>query len=196
MYLIAGLGNPEAKFDNTRHNIGFTVVNHVAAESNVNWTPFPNLESQIAPIQYKGKSAILAKPQTYMNASGDALRKLIKFYRMPLDRVIVVYDDFGLQLGRIKIQVGGGTNGHNGVSHITDELSSNSFCKLKCGIGPAPKGKSRVDFVLGSFSEEESQIARIMADNAKHVLWSIMRIGIIRTQNNLHQVKGGPAPRN
>lgn len=157
MILIVGLGNPGKQYEQTRHNIGFDVIDYMANKYNidVNREKFKGIcgEGFI-----ENKKVILLKPLTYMNLSGESIRELANFYKLEDDEIIVVYDDISLDIGRLRIREKGSHGGHNGIKSIIANLGTDVFPRVKIGVG-APKG-NLVSHVLGKFSEDEIEILR------------------------------------
>ncbi|AQM61030.1 aminoacyl-tRNA hydrolase [Clostridium baratii] len=155
MFLIVGLGNPEEKYNNTRHNIGFEAVDYIADKYNID----------INRKKFKGvygegfignEKVILMKPTTYMNLSGECIREVIDFYKLSNEDILVIYDDISLDVGRIRIRPKGSAGGHNGIKSIINHLGTDEFSRIKIGVGQ-PKG-DLVNHVLGKFSKEENEV--------------------------------------
>lgn len=155
MYLIAGLGNPGEQYKNTRHNIGFKIIDLLSNKYNI----------ELNRIKFKGvygegrignSKVILLKPVTYMNSSGESIKQAISFYKIPNENIIVVYDDISLEIGRLRIRAKGSAGGHNGIKSIINHLGSDEFQRIKVGVGQPKKGF--VSHVLGNISEEEHNI--------------------------------------
>ncbi|WP_394883250.1 aminoacyl-tRNA hydrolase [Clostridium baratii] len=155
MFLIVGLGNPEEKYNNTRHNIGFEAVDYIADKYNID----------INRKKFKGvygegfignEKVILMKPTTYMNLSGECIREVIDFYKLSNEDILVIYDDISLEVGRIRIRPKGSAGGHNGIKSIINHLGTDEFSRIKIGVGQ-PKG-DLVNHVLGKFSKEENEV--------------------------------------
>lgn len=157
--LIAGLGNPGREYARTRHNLGFVVVDALAAAEGLSWKHEPRFEADLARWNVRpGVTLWLAKPQTYMNESGRALRKLLDFHHLPVESLVVAYDDFNIDLGRVKLSVSGSAGGHNGVASLLEHLG-NGFIRYRLGVGvPRPAGMDIKDFVLGKFTSSEQTI--------------------------------------
>jgi PTH1 family peptidyl-tRNA hydrolase len=157
--LIAGLGNPGREYAATRHNLGFTVVDALAAAEGLTWKSDSRSESLIARWDVRpGLTRLLVKPQTYMNESGRALRVLLDFHKVAPDTVIAAYDDFNIDLGLVKVSLTGSAGGHNGVASLLEHLGS-GFIRYRLGIGvPRPAGMDIKDFVLGKFTSEETTL--------------------------------------
>lgn len=162
MYVIAGLGNPERRYENTRHNIGFDVIDTLAGQYNINM----NIRKHKAVCGMgivAGQKTLLAKPQTYMNLSGDSIAEIISYYKLEVSKhLIVVFDDISLMPGHIRIRRKGSAGGHNGIKSIIAKTGSSDFARIKVGVGEKPDGWDLADYVLGRFLGEE----REMVDHA------------------------------
>jgi PTH1 family peptidyl-tRNA hydrolase len=161
MMLIVGLGNPGKKFERTRHNVGFRIADEFSRKNN-----FPEFKlakkflAEISEGFLGDKKIILAKPQTFMNTSGQAVKKLIKNYKLKLDDLIFVHDDIDLPLGKIKISAGRSSAGHKGVESIIRELKTKNFIRFRIGIKPQEKEKKTEKLVLEKFSKDEEKILK------------------------------------
>ena len=170
MYLVAGLGNPEKKYDNTRHNIGFEAAKLFSEKSNIslNKTKFKAIIGE----GYVGsEKIIIALPQTYMNLSGESIGEIASFYKIPSENIIILHDDISLETGRLRIRQKGSAGGHNGLKSIISHLGGDVFCRIKIGVG-APKHRDYdlADFVLGSFSQEErNSLEPVIKDTASAI---------------------------
>jgi PTH1 family peptidyl-tRNA hydrolase len=151
--LIVGLGNPGAEYERTRHNIGFNVVDFLAKEWGLTWQHSKSWHALWA----KGERAILVKPTSYMNRSGEPLSAVANFYKIEPDQILVVLDDLALELGRLRIRLEGGTGGHNGLESIIMHFGTEAIPRLRVGIGAAPNAGA-TDYVLGRFFEEERPV--------------------------------------
>ena len=158
MYVIAGLGNPERRYENTRHNIGFDVIDTLAGQYNINM----NIRKHKAVCGMgivAGQKTLLAKPQTYMNLSGDSIAEIISYYKLEVSKhLIVVFDDISLMPGHIRIRRKGSAGGHNGIKSIIAKTGSSDFARIKVGVGEKPDGWDLADYVLGRFLGEEREM--------------------------------------
>lgn len=158
MYIIVGLGNPTGEYNNTRHNIGFAAIDELAEANRISVVEKKH-KAIIGKGYIEGQKAILAKPQTYMNLSGESVRALIDYYKADeKTELIVLYDDISLEPGKLRIRKKGSAGGHNGIKNIIAHLGHNEFQRIKIGVGEKPKGCDLVDYVLGHFKKEEQQI--------------------------------------
>jgi PTH1 family peptidyl-tRNA hydrolase len=157
--LIAGLGNPGREYAGTRHNLGFTLVEALAAAEGLKWKSEPRFEAETARWDVRpGVTRLLVKPQTFMNDSGRALRALLDFHKAPVDALVVAYDDLTIDTGRVKVSVSGSAGGHNGVASLLEHLG-NGFIRYRLGIGgPRPAEMDIKDYVLGKFSNEQTTL--------------------------------------
>lgn len=158
--LLAGLGNPGAKYASTRHNLGFKVVDALAAAEGLSWKHEARFEAEIARWNVRpGETRWLIKPQTFMNESGRALRKLLDFHKLPAESLAVAYDEMNIEIGRVKLSVDGSAGGHNGIASLLEHVG-NGFVRYRLGIGSSerPAGMDIADYVLGKFSLSEQTI--------------------------------------
>ena len=167
MILIIGLGNPGLKFKNTPHNLGFEIVDFIKKEADFSiWQNKKNLKAKISQGEINEQKIILAKPQTFMNQSGEAVNLLKNFYKIPLKNIWVIHDDLDLELGKIKIKENSRSAGHKGVQSIIDELGTKNFNRLKIGIGPKPIKIDSKKFVLQKFPKEKQKGIAQAKENA------------------------------
>ena len=157
MLVIVGLGNPGSRYQATRHNIGFAVVDGLAAAAGAQWRlrQQQGAESQTAQVVEDGGEVLLVKPQTYMNRCGAAVSALQRDLGFEPHHVLVVMDDFNLEFSRLRLRRGGGDGGHNGLASIIGELATGAIPRLRMGIGQVPGGREDIDFVLTEFGPDE-----------------------------------------
>ncbi len=157
MYIIVGLGNPDRQYRNTRHNIGFDVIDEIAAKNHITVGEKKH-KALIGKGFVGGQKAVLVKPQTYMNLSGESVREVIDFYKIDEEsELIVISDDISLDVGQIRIRKKGSAGGHNGLKNIILHLGHDRFRRIRMGVGEKPEGYDLVDYVLGHFSKEERE---------------------------------------
>ena len=155
MYLIVGLGNPTKQYEKTRHNIGFDVIDALADKYNISMTEKKH-KAICGKGAIEGQKVVLAKPQTFMNLSGESVVELLNFYKMdPETEMIVIYDDISLAPGNIRIRKKGSAGGHNGIKNIIALTGTQNFLRIKVGVGEKPKDWDLADYVLGRFSTED-----------------------------------------
>lgn len=153
MKVIAGLGNPGSKYDNTPHNIGFEVVNYLAEKLNAGWTSSRNFRAHTAKTTCQGSQLLLVKPQTFMNLSGSSLAKILRYFRCAPSDLVVILDDADLPLGRLRVRGQGGAGGHRGLISIIESLGTDDFARVRVGVG-RETDRNLVDHVLSKFGTE------------------------------------------
>ena len=180
-YLIVGLGNIGAEYADTRHNIGFNVLDAFAKASNAVFTA--SRYGAVAEVKHKGRTLILLKPSTYMNLSGKAVHYWLQQEKIELSNLFVIVDDIALPFGSLRIRAKGSDGGHNGLKNINEMLGTQDYCRLRFGIGgDFPRGM-QVDYVLGHWTEEERQALPERIDVAGEIIRSFTTVGIERTMN-------------
>ncbi len=174
-YLIVGLGNIGDGYADTRHNIGFTVLDAMAKASGISFTD--KRYGALCRLKYKGREFILLKPSTFMNLSGNAVRYWMKKENIPVDNLLVIVDDLALPLGSIRMRPGGSAGGHNGLQHINDILSSDRYARIRIGIGNNFRRGSQVEYVLGTWSDEEKLLLNDRIDLVVKMIKSFGTVG-------------------
>lgn len=154
MYLIVGLGNPEEKYNKTRHNMGFNTVDKIAEKYNIEFDK-KEFEGLYGIGDIYGKKVIVLKPQTYMNLSGKSISKIVNFYKIDLKDIIVIYDDMDVDIGKIKLRKQGGPGSHNGMKSVVWELNSQDFSRIRVGIGKPILKELMMSYVLEKLSDEK-----------------------------------------
>ncbi|HPR30524.1 MAG TPA: aminoacyl-tRNA hydrolase [Prolixibacteraceae bacterium] len=181
-YLIAGLGNIGEEYRNTRHNIGFRILDAFAGASNVVFDANKRYGA-LSECKVKGRTLVLLKPSTYMNLSGNAVRYWMQKEKIPLENLLVLVDDLALPFGSIRLRGKGSDAGHNGLKHINDTLGTQDYARLRFGIGnDYPKGQ-QVDFVLSNWSDEEEKALTERLGQATELIRSFVTIGLDQTMN-------------
>jgi PTH1 family peptidyl-tRNA hydrolase len=155
-YLITGLGNIGEGYKETRHNVGFKILDAMAMASNISFTD--KRYGAICHIKYKGRGIILLKPSTFMNLSGNAVSYWMKKENIPLENTLIVVDDIALPLGSIRMRPKGSDGGHNGLAHISLILGTHEYARIRFGIGDSFRKGTQIDFVLGTWDEEEKKV--------------------------------------
>jgi peptidyl-tRNA hydrolase, PTH1 family len=178
IHLIAGLGNPGPEYKGTRHNVGFNVVDALASEWGLTWQQSKSWHALWA----KGEHAILMKPASYMNRSGEPLSAVANFYKIEPAEILVVLDDFALELGRLRIRLEGGTGGHNGLESIIMQFGTEAIPRLRIGIGAAPN-EGAVDYVLNRFFEEERPVVEKTVARAAEAVKCAIDNGVLSAMN-------------
>ncbi|MEE1243860.1 aminoacyl-tRNA hydrolase [Frisingicoccus sp.] len=156
MYLIAGLGNPTKTYEGTRHNVGFDMIDVLGNKFGIDVTTKKH-KALVGRGIIEGMRVILAKPQTYMNLSGESIREIADFYKIEPENIIIIYDDISLDVGRLRIRKKGSAGGHNGIKNIIAHLGTQEFPRIKVGIGEKPEGWDLADYVLSKYSKEEQK---------------------------------------
>ena len=156
MYLIAGLGNPSRTYEGTRHNIGFTMIDAIGNKFGIDVTTKKH-KALVGRGMIDGMRVILAKPQTYMNLSGESIREITDFYKIEPENIIIIYDDISLDVGQLRIRKKGSAGGHNGVKNSIAHLGTQEFPRIKVGIGNKPEGWDLADYVLSKYTKAEQE---------------------------------------
>ena len=188
MYIIVGLGNPEPEYSNTRHNLGFDVINKLANKNNIslNRTKFNAIYGTGI---IENEKIVLIKPQTFMNKSGEAVVQFVNFYKAPLSKLIVVYDDMDTDIGKIRVRAKGGAGSHKGMKSIVEQLQSEGFPKIRVGIGK-PKSKfDRIDYVIGRIPDDEYLELQKGEELAVEAVQYWIKNGIDNTMNKFNMKK-------
>ena len=187
MYVIVGLGNPDRKYQNTRHNIGFDVIDVIANKNHITVGERKH-KALIGKGLVGGQKVVLVKPQTYMNLSGESVREVIDFYKIDeKDELIVISDDVSLDVGQIRIRKKGSAGGHNGLKNIILHLGHDEFQRVRMGVGEKPEGYDLVDYVLGHFSSEEREIMDESAKRAADAIEVMMTDGTDAAMNQYNK---------
>ncbi len=185
MYLIVGLGNPEEEYGKTRHNMGFNVINRLSNKYaiEVNKKKFDGL---CGDGMIEGEKVILLKPQTYMNLSGKSIIQVVNFYKIPLENIIVIYDDIDIEPGLIRIRKKGSSGSHNGMKSVIAELGSGEFMRVRVGIGKPKYDGDMINYVIGAVPEKEQKELENGVERAKEAVIEILRSGIDIAMNKFN----------
>ncbi len=187
MYIIVGLGNPKREYENTRHNIGFDVIETIARQENISVIEKKH-KAIIGKGMIGGQKVILAKPQTYMNLSGESVRELVDYYKIDeTTELIVVADDISLDVGQLRIRKKGSAGGHNGLKSIISHLGHENFIRIKMGVGEKPKGYDLADYVLGHFTQMERKVMDEAAGQAADACRLMMQEDADAAMNKYNQ---------
>lgn len=183
MWLVVGLGNPGSQYKFNRHNIGFMAVDSfVGSEKTKSYKS--EFKSEFIKLKSKDEDLLFLKPQTFMNLSGEAVQEAVTFYKVPLDRIIVVHDELDQPFGKIKVQKARGHGGHNGVRDITAKLGTNDYIRLRLGIGRPPHPEMGVaDFVLANFAKDEHKTLEDLLIQSTLALETIIIEGYAKAAN-------------
>lgn len=180
-YLIAGLGNIGHEYSETRHNIGFKVLDALAEASNTVFTD--SRRAFVAELKHRGRTLLLIKPTTYMNLSGKAIQYWMQKEKIPLENLMVVADDLALPFGKIRIRAKGSDAGHNGLKNINELLGTSNYARLRFGIGDAFSQGQQIDYVLGAWNAEELKTLPERIEKCTEAILAFPSIGIQRTMN-------------
>ncbi len=186
MYIIAGLGTPTQEYVGTRHNVGFEAISALSDAFRI-----PVEKKEARAIMGKGflrsEKIILCKPQTYMNLSGESIRVLSEYYRVPSDRIIVICDDINLPVGQLRIRPSGSAGGHNGLKNIIENLGTENFIRIRIGVGEKPLHTDLADYVLGHFNSEEKKIIDNAVKDVVKACETIFTKGIAAAMENFNR---------
>lgn len=181
-YLIVGLGNMGAEYDDTRHNAGFDVVDHMAREKEGKWKH--ETQGDLTMIKHKGRHIYLLKPSTYMNRSGKAVRYWMQKLKLDKDSVLIVVDELNLKLGQLRLRGKGSDGGHNGLKDITAVLGRSDYPRLRVGIGKEFRKGEQIDFVLGKWTSDEKKVLEEIIPKAGKACLDFTTIGLSRAMNS------------
>ena len=189
MFIIAGLGNPTKQYEGTRHNVGFEVIDRISEKYNID-VDAKKHRALIGNGIIQGQKVILAKPQTYMNLSGESVRSLLDYYKVDEEHeLIVIYDDISLDVGQLRIRAKGSAGGHNGMKNIIAHLGSQVFPRIKVGVGEKPAKYDLADYVLGHFSKGEAKLMDEGYEHAVHAVELIVSGQINEAMNEYNRKK-------
>ena len=189
MYLIVGLGNPGRDYAGTRHNMGFNTIQELSDESGIAVSTKKH-RALVGSGLLKGHKVLLAMPQTDMNLSGESVREIVDYYQIdPEEELIVIYDDISLDVGQLRIRKKGSAGGHNGMKNIIRMLGTDSFTRVRIGVGAKPEQMDLADYVLGHFGKEEQAEIRNAVKTAAEAVGVILDCGPDAAMNQYNQVK-------
>ncbi len=185
-WLVVGLGNPGQKYANTRHNMGFLTVDLLAEKAGVKLNKV-KFKSAFNIFSFAGHKCLVMKPQTYMNLSGEAVREAAQFYKIPPERVLVIYDDVSLPVGRLRVRPSGSAGGHNGIKNIIAHLGTQVFPRNKIGTGaPAGGGAEMIDWVIGVPSQAERAVLVESFERAIQAAAAVIEHGCQQAMNDFN----------
>lgn len=189
MYIVAGLGNPGKKYENTRHNIGFMVIDEAAEKYDIRFTEKKH-KAVIGKGMIGGEKVILVKPQTFMNLSGESIREIIDYYKIEdQTELIVISDDISLDVGAIRIRKKGSAGGHNGLKNIILHLGHDEFQRIRVGVGNKPAEYDLIDYVLGNFDKEEQKLLTESISEAAEAIGVMIKDGPDVAMNQFNKKK-------
>lgn len=178
MHLVIGLGNPGPKYEKTRHNVGFKVLDRLAELLQVEWKDDKQSKSEVIETQYLGEKLVLAKPQTYMNLSGQAVQALAQRFKVTTNNILVAYDEVALPLGTIRVRQGGSSGGHNGIKSLIECLNSQDFARFRLGINLPPEAIALENYVVGHFTTDEQPIINAAITATASLILEQLRTGV------------------
>ncbi len=192
LWLVVGLGNPGPTYAATRHNIGYLVADELARRLGSGWRAHKTgradvVEGRLGAPGADGPRLVLARPRCYMNESGGPVKALATFYKVPVDRVIAIHDELDIDFGTLRIKLGGGDNGHNGLKSMRSSLGSGDFYRVRAGIGRPPGRQSPADFVLSGYSSAERKELPFQVDSAADAVESLVADGLDLTQQRFNR---------
>ena len=187
--LIVGLGNPGAKYEQTRHNVGFVFVDEVARSKGASWKMESKFHGEVCKLSVSGEDVWLLKPNTFMNLSGQAVAALARFYKITPESVLVVHDELDISPGQIRLKQSGGHGGHNGLRDIIAQLGSRDFYRLRLGIGHPGESRDVSNYVLGKASTDDQKHTDSAIDEALRTLPQIIEGELQPAMKHLHSIK-------
>lgn len=187
MYLIVGLGNPEEEYKNTRHNMGFNVINKISEECKIEITK-NKFKGLYGTGEIEGEKVILLKPQTYMNLSGESIREFIKFYKIDLNKLIIIYDDIDTEPGKIRIRKNGSAGTHNGMKSVVENIGTTNFIRIRVGIGMPEYKNDLINYVIGKITDEKTkETLNEGVERAKQALIEIIKNNVDIAMNKYNK---------
>lgn len=184
-WLVAGLGNPGQKYQNTRHNMGFLTVDLLAEEAGVKLNKV-KFHAAYNILRFADARCLVMKPQTYMNLSGEAVREAAQFYKIPAERVLVIYDDVSLPVGKLRVRPSGSAGGHNGIKNIIAHLGTQDFPRIKIGTGAPGEGEDMIGWVIGEPSQKEKALLLECFRQAVQAAECVIRHGCQKAMNDFN----------
>jgi PTH1 family peptidyl-tRNA hydrolase len=184
-FLLIGLGNPGREYANTRHNFGFMLIDRIAVRLNARGMKVQS-KAIVTTAMHEDRKLILAKPQTFMNLSGQSVQGLVHFYKIPLTNFMVLSDDLDIPFGTIRIRAAGGPGGQRGMSSIIEKLGTKEFPRLRLGIGRPPGRMEPSDYVLQSFPKAEQQMLSEVLDHASQAVFAFVTHGLNKAMNEFN----------
>lgn len=182
-WLVVGLGNPGPTYASTRHNIGAMVIDEVVSQNAEKFTRHKRALAEVCETRISGAQVVLAKPLSYMNESGGPVKALAKFYKVMPEQIIVLHDELDIPLATIRVKLGGGDNGHNGLKSIRSAMDGGDWFRIRLGIGRPPEQQDPADFVLHSFTSNENAEVALLKSQGCEAVSTLITKGLIETQN-------------
>jgi len=182
-WLVVGLGNPGPTYASTRHNIGAMVIDELVSQNSEKLTRHKRALADVCETRVAGEQVVVVKPMSYMNESGGPVKALIKFYKVEPEQIIVLHDELDIPLAAIRVKLGGGDNGHNGLKSIRSAIGSGDWFRIRLGIGRPPGQQDPADFVLRNFASSENTEVEILKSQGSQAVSTLITTGLIETQN-------------
>ena len=191
VWLVVGLGNPGPDYAGTRHNVGYLVTDELARRMGSPFRAHKSgraevVEGRLTPPGQPGPRVVLARPRCYMNESGGAVKALASFYKVPVDRIVAIHDELDIPFGTLRVKLGGGDNGHNGLRSLRSSLGTGEFYRVRAGVGRPPGRQDAADFVLSNYSAAERKELVFQVDRAADAVESLLEVGLERTQGQFN----------
>lgn len=193
-FLIVGLGNPGAQYENTRHNVGFMCADELVRAHGFSFDPKKKSKARIADGVIRQQRVLVAKPQTFMNLSGSAVQGLVMFYKIPPENILVIFDDLDLPLGMLRIRPKGGNGGHNGMRDIIQKIGTQDFPRIRFGIGRPPGQMDPAAYVLRPFDSDEKRLVNLGIDRVRQAIETWLTDSIDIAMNRYNGPVEPPAP--
>jgi peptidyl-tRNA hydrolase, PTH1 family len=184
VWLVVGLGNPGPGYAGNRHNVGYLVVEELASRLGSSFRTHKSRQSEVVEgrLSIGGPRVVLARPRSYMNETGGPTSALVKFYKVPLDHLVVIHDELDIPFDTMRIKLGGGDNGHNGLRSVRASLGSGDFHRVRVGVGRPPGRQDPAAFVLSDYSAKERKVLPLQVDRAADAVEALITEGLERTQ--------------
>lgn len=186
-WLVAGLGNPGGAYANTRHNVGWRVIDELARRMGKTLSRSFRFPARLCEGTLGGESVLLVKPTTFMNRSGDAVSALVRKKGLGPETILLVYDEADLECGRIRLKSRGSASGHNGVQSVIDSIGTNEFTRVRVGIGPRPRGEKLVEFVLSPFAPSDVPLVEDAVSRAADAIEHVLAAGLPSAMTNFNK---------
>jgi PTH1 family peptidyl-tRNA hydrolase len=191
VWLVVGLGNPGPSYAGHRHNVGYVVLGELAERMGATFRAHKSgradiVEGRLAPPGTPGPRAVLVRPRSFMNETGGAVKQLASFYKVPPERIVVIHDELDLPFDTMRVKLGGGDNGHNGLRSVRGALATGDFYRVRIGIGRPPGRQDVSDFVLSNYSPSERKVVPLQVSTAADAVESLLSDGLERTQGRFN----------
>lgn len=185
VFIVVGLGNPGPRYDNTRHNVGFDTIDLLSHKYGIKVSKLKH-KALIGDGKIEEKKVILVKPQTFMNLSGESVRDILNWYKIPLKNLIIIYDDIDLEPGKIRVRPKGSSGTHNGMRSVIYQIQSEDFPRIRIGIGKAPEGWDLADYVLSKFNADDRKVISESICKAADAVVTIIKSGVETAMNKFN----------